>query len=199
MGWNPGTTQELFSLEELVRDFSLDNVHKKGAQFNHDKTKWFNHQYLIRKTDEQIATMFMGVLQQHGLEPDLQFVQDVVFLVKDRVNFVQELWAQTSFFFIAPAVYDEQVVSKRWKPETGTIIRELMERIKRMKDFTSETFHEEVHTFMEERQVNPGNVMNCLRLSLVGGSFGPDLPLIAGMLGKEEVLSRLANAVEKLG
>ena len=199
LGWNPGTEQEMFSLDELVDQFTLDHVHKAGARFDFEKAKWFNHQYLVKQSDDYLASMFEKELSRKGLTSDNDYVESVVALVKDRVNFVHEMWSQASFFFVAPDSYDADVVKKRWKDNAPALIAELKDRIRRINDYSAETFKETVHTFVEEKQANMGTLMNCLRLSLVGGSFGPDLPVIAGMIGKEAVIERIETALQKLG
>lgn len=198
LGWNPGTEQEIFTLSDLVNQFTLGHVHKAGAKFDFEKAKWFNHQYLVKQTDEYLTSLFEKDLVSHGVKADNLFIEQVVGLVKDRVNFVHEMWKQSSFFFIAPSSYDADVVKKRWKDNAPVLISELRNRIIKMNDFSADTFKETVHNFIEEKQANMGAVMNCLRLSLVGGSFGPDLPVIASMIGKDEVVTRIDSALKKL-
>lgn len=199
LGWNPGTEQEIFTLEELAHHFSVDHVHKAGARFDFEKAKWFNHQYLINKSNNELAYEFDKILKQKGVSANFEYVLQVVSLVKERVNFVHEIWQQASFFFTAPASYDSDVVKKRWKDNAPAQVNEVRALLNKIELFTADAFKETVHHFVEEKQANMGSIMNCLRLSLVGGSFGPDLHLIAELLGKEEVINRIEKALMMLG
>ncbi|HPE33890.1 MAG TPA: glutamate--tRNA ligase [Bacteroidales bacterium] len=199
LGWNPGTEQEIFSLEQLAEEFTLERVGKSGSKFDPEKAKWFNHKYLTEKSDAELAVHFMPVLAQKGLTPDPAFVQKVVGIIKERATFITDFWEQSSFFFIAPQEYDEQVVKKRWKADTGQLMNSLKERLVQLESFTAENFKESVHHFVEEKGIGMGVVMNALRLVLVGGAFGPDLALIAGMIGKSEVINRIETGISKLG
>jgi glutamyl-tRNA synthetase len=199
LGWNPGTTQELFSLDELVPAFSLEHVSKSGARFDFEKAKWFNHQYLIQQSNEKLAADFLPIVKEHGVTTDVEELVKIVELIKPRVNFVSEMWAQASFFFVAPTTYDAEVVKKRWKDGVSVHIREIQNRLSQATDFTETSFHDLVFAYIGEQQLNVGQIMNCLRLALVGAGFGPDLPVIAAMLGKDEVLKRIEKAIEVLG
>jgi glutamyl-tRNA synthetase len=198
LGWNPGTTQEIFDLKGLAEAFSLDHVHKAGAKFDFEKAKWYNHQYLVTKSDEQLADEFTKILKEKGITADAVYTAKVVGLVKERVNFVKEMWAQASFFFVAPESYDAEIVKKRWKDNVPELITKLKTELTGLSDFSAESIKHHVHEFVAANQANMGAVMNAFRLSLVGGSFGPDLPVIAEMLGKEEVIERLDKALSTL-
>jgi glutamyl-tRNA synthetase len=198
LGWNPGTEQELFSLDDLAGQFSIEHVHKAGARFDFEKAKWFNHQYLMTKSNEEIAFEFEKITKQKGIQADFEYLVEVVALVKERVNFVQEMWTQASFFFIAPDSYDPEVVKKRWKDDIAVQLTQVKNLLKKAEPFTAENFKEAVHHYIEEKQANMGSIMNCLRLSLVGGSFGPDLPMIAELLGKDEVIKRIEKALDTI-
>jgi glutamyl-tRNA synthetase len=195
LGWNPGTEQEIFSMQELAETFSLEKVSKSGAKFDFEKAKWFNHQYLKAKPDAELAELFKLILQEKGIERDLPFIIKICGLIKERVNFVHEMWGQASFFFVAPESYDQEIVKKRWKDNIPQLMEELKDKISRMDIFLAENIKDEIHHFVESKQANMGAVMNSLRLCLVGGSFGPDLPVIAELLGKDEVCKRIENAV----
>jgi glutamyl-tRNA synthetase len=199
LGWNPGTEQEIFTLDELASHFSVEHVHKAGARFDFEKAKWFNHQYLVNRSNDELAYDFDKILKQKGISANFEYVLKVVSLVKERVNFVHEMWQQASFFFMAPEGYDTDVVKKRWKDNAPSQINELKTLLKKTEPFTAENFKEIIHHYVEEKQANMGSIMNCLRLSLVGGSFGPDLPLIAELLEKDEVINRIEKALITLG
>jgi glutamyl-tRNA synthetase len=198
LGWNPGTEQEIFTMDQLVEAFSLEHVHKAGAKFDFEKAKWFNHQYMIKRTDEELAELFLKELSAKSVSADKAYVAKVCGLLKERVNFPKEFWAQGSFFFIAPENYDQEIIKKRWKDNIPSLLAELKNNIAELGTFNAETFKDMVHGFVEAKQANMGAVMNSLRLTLVGGSFGPDLPLIAELLGKEEVIKRIAKALDTI-
>lgn len=199
LGWNPGTEQEIFSMEELAEIFSLERVNKAGARFDPAKARWFNQQYLIKKSDGELAGLFMPYLKNRGIETDLAFVEKVVALVKERVHFVVELWEQSFFFFEAPVGYDEKVVQKRWKGEVPGLIAELRGLFASEANWDAEELKHKTSALLEAKGLGFGAVANALRLAMTGGAFGPDLFTIIGMLGKDEVLRRLDNAVAKLG
>jgi glutamyl-tRNA synthetase len=201
LGWNPGTEQEIFSKEELVTVFSFDRVNKAGARFDPEKAKWFNHQYLIKKSEEELAGLFGPVLIEHGVTPPpVDFLIRIISLVRERVSFVNELWGQTEFFFDAPGEYDLKVVKKRWRGDIPAFIKELAVFFDEYDgDWNAACLKEKVSAQIEAKELNFGGIMNALRLSLVGGSFGPDLYAIIEILGKNEVVGRIEKAVEVLG
>ena len=200
LGWNSGTEQEIFSMDELIQLFSLDRVSKSGAKFDYEKGKWFNHQYLIKKSNEEVAELFQGILTEKGISGDKDKITHIVGLVKERVHFVKELWEETSFFFVAPTSYDEKAVQKRWKEETPTQLKALTDLLLDINDFSSaEKLEETVKAWIEEKGYNIGAVMNPLRLSLVGELKGPHVFDIVKTLGKEESIGRILKAIEVLG
>jgi glutamyl-tRNA synthetase len=198
LGWNPGTTQELFTMDELIHAFSLEHVHKAGAKFDFEKAKWFNHQYLKAKTDIELAHLFIPLLKEKGFTPDITYVAQICALLKERVNFVSEMWGQGAFFFEAPTTYDAEVIKKRWKPEIAQLLLGVAQILQNVPAYNANAIKDAIHHFVEEKQANMGAVMNCLRLSLVGGSFGPDLPLICEMLGVNEVVARIKKATDTI-
>jgi glutamyl-tRNA synthetase len=195
LGWSPGTDQELFSLEELTTSFSLDKVGKSGSKFDPSKAKWFNHQYLIQKSNEELAELFMPELESRGIKADKDYVTRIVGLIKERAEFVSDFWGQSSFFFVAPKTYDSKVVKKRWKDHTPDMMRGLLPVIKSVADFKAENLKPEIVKYIESKELGMGAVMNALRLALVGGGFGPDLMMIAEMLGKDEVIKRIEAGI----
>ena len=198
LGWNPGTEQEIFSLEELIDAFSLDKVGKAGARFDPEKARWFNHQYLQQKPNEEIAAIFMQQLQEKGYQPNRETLEKITDLVRDRVNFASELWDQAFFFFEKPDDYDEKFAGKKWKEETPDLILSLAENLREIPDFTIENIENTLNRFMEENNVGAGKIMPGLRLALVGAGKGPDVKAIMEILGKEEVIQRLEQAVKQL-
>jgi glutamyl-tRNA synthetase len=198
LGWNPGTEQEIFTMEELVEQFTIERVGKSGSKFDPAKAKWFNHQYLVARTDEEIAELYQSFLKRKDVNADFEFIKQIVSLVKERVTFVDELWDQSYFFFEAPTTYDEKVVKKQWKETTPTLLRDLKQVINDVSDYKAEAIKAAIVGYLERSGTGMGVAMNTLRLVLVGGSFGPDLMMIAGMLGREEVQKRIETALEKL-
>ena len=198
LGWNPGTEQELFTLEELVKAFDISKCSLHGAKFDYPKGIWFNHEYILKKSDEEIATLFAPIVANNGVDETMERIQQVVHLMKDRVNFVKELWDLCTFFFIAPASYDEKTVKKRWKEYSAQQMAELSDVLSGITDFTVEGQEPVVMCWVEEKGYKLGDVMNAFRLALVGKGIGPGMFDISAFLGKEETLRRIQRAVEIL-
>jgi len=199
LGWNPGDEREIFSLEELADAFSIERVGKSGAKFDAEKAKWFNHQYLIKKDNSQLAKAFMPILVEKGITTNKEFLTKVVSLVKERATFVNDLWEQSSFFFVAPDDYDAKAVKKRWKAASFEQMNEVKELLAETEPFTTEHTEEVVKKWIEEKEYGMGAVMNAFRLLIVGALKGPHLFDIIALIGKEETLKRLENGVQKLG
>ena len=197
LGWNPGTDQELFTLDELVKLFDLERVHKAGAKFDPEKNKWFNHQYYTRQDNQTIAKEFNHSLIERGINKPAEYVEQVVGLVKERATFTSELWDLSDFFFTAPSQYDEKAV-KNWKEDTGALMIEVSEVINNTLDFSSQNLEDVIKAWINEKGVGMGKVMQPLRLSLVGSLKGPHLFDIMALIGKEETVNRIKKAVETL-
>ena len=198
LGWNPGTEQELFSLDELVEQFDIHKCSKSGAKFDYQKGMWFNHEYILRKSNEEIARLFAPIVANNGVDESMEHITKVVSMMKDRVSFVKELWPLCSFFFIAPLEYDEKTVKKRWKADSAKVMTELAEVLEGIDDFSVEGQEPIVMKWVEEKGYKLGDVMNAFRLALVGIGKGPGMFDISAFLGKEETLARLRKAVEVL-
>jgi len=198
LGWNPGNGEEIMSMDELVRLFSLEKCSKSGAKFDYEKAKWFNHQYIQKTPDEDIARLFIPVLKEYGVEVPEEYVIKVVDLVKERVSFVKELWDQSFFFFKAPESYDEKTVKKRWKEDTPAQLTELISVLKEIDDFSASHQEEVVKSWIESKGYHLGNVMNAFRLAVVGESKGPHMFDITATIGKDETIKRLEVAIEKI-
>jgi glutamyl-tRNA synthetase len=199
LGWNPGTEQELFSMDELIELFSIERVNKSGARFDPDKAKWFNQQHLVRKKDAELAELYQAELTEKGITAEVDFVAQVVGMVKERVNFVSELWEQSAFFFVAPTAYDPKVVKKRWKGDVPAFMAELTTELEKVNNWQADDIKAAISVQIEAKGLGFGLVMNAFRLALVGGGFGPDLMTIAQMIGKEETIQRVKAAVENIG
>ncbi len=198
LGWNPGNDQEIIPIQELIELFSLEKCSKSGAKFDYEKGKWFNHQYIQLADNKTIAGMFQQILKEKQIEADKDFVTCIVRLVKERVNFVKELWEQASFFFIAPETYDEKTVQKRWKEDSGRQMAELSDVLEGVNDFSAANTEEIVKNWIENEEYHLGNVMNAFRLAIVGASKGPHMFDIIAVLGKKETISRLQKAIQVL-
>ncbi|WP_299156255.1 glutamate--tRNA ligase [uncultured Tenacibaculum sp.] len=198
LGWNPGTEQEIFSLEELIKSFDLSRVSKSGAKFSPDKTNWFNQQYLQQKADKELTELYLPILKEKGITSDEAYAEKVVSLIKERAVFVADFWNLSSFFFQNPTEYDAKAAKKQWKETTGALMEELTAVISNIEDFTIETAQTEIKGWITSKEIGFGKVMQPLRLSLVGKLAGPDLFDIMTMIGKETTLQRIKNAIEKL-
>ena len=205
LGWHGTGDQEIYSMDELIQDFSLDRVSKSGAKFDYEKGKWFNHQYLQMRSNEELADMFRPVLEEHlraaGISryPGKETVAHVIGLTKDRVNFVPELWEQTNYFFVAPAEFDEKSLAKRWKEDSPRHMTELLEILEGMPSWDAETLDRIVMAWIAEKEYGVGIVMNAFRICLVGAARGVHIWAITDVLGKEETLRRVRAALTKLG
>ena len=198
LGWNPGTEQELFTLDELVDLFDITKCSKAGARFDYQKGIWFNHEYILKKSDAEIAQLFAPIVAGNGIDEPLERVRQVVAMMKDRVNFVKELWPLCSFFFITPTSYDEKTVRKRWKEDSPKVMGELADVLEALDDFSLEHQEHEVMKWVEAKGYKLGDVMNAFRLALVGIGKGPGMFDISAFLGKEETLSRLRTAIKNI-
>ena len=198
LGWNPGTEQEMFTLEELTQQFSLEKCSKAGAKFDYKKCQWFNHAYVLQKSVEEIAALFAPAVANNGVDECFERITEVVRMMKDRVTFVSELWSLCSFFFIAPHSYDEKTVKKRWKEYSPQQMSELRDVLKSLDDFSIESQEQAVMSWIEAKEYKLGDVMNAFRLCLVGEGKGPGMFDISAFLGKSETLRRLDAAIEAL-
>ncbi len=191
LGWNPGTEQEIFSIDELIKAFSLEKVGKSGSRFDPDKTKWFNHQYLIRKTNEEIAEMFEPILNEKNIEHKNFDLPKICGLVKERVNFINELYDETYFFFKAPVEYDEKFLKKAWQENTKQILEDVKTLISEIKDFEAEICENTIKNWLTENEIGFGKIMSPLRLALVGEGKGPGVFDIMEIIGKDETIKRI--------
>lgn len=198
LGWNPGTEQEMFTLDELVEQFDITKCSKAGARFDYQKGIWFNHEYILRKSNEEISKLFAPIVAGNGIDESMERITKVVSMMKDRVSFVKELWPLCSFFFILPTEYDEKTVRKRWKENSAQVMGELAEVLEGIDDFSLENQEHIVMAWVESKGYKLGDVMNAFRLTLVGEGKGPGMFDISAFLGKEETLRRLRRAIEVL-
>ena len=199
LGWNPGTDQEIFSLEELAKEFSLERVSKSGAKFSPEKTNWFNQQYLQQKSTTEVAALFSSILTEKGISSDSTYVETVIELVKERAVFVKDLWDLSDYFFANPTEFDAKASKKQWKETTSPLMLEVLAVLSSIEDFSSENIETILKEWITSKEIGFGKVMQPLRLSLVGALKGPHLFDIAAMIGKEATIQRIEYAIEKLG
>ena len=212
LGWNPGNDQEILSMDELIQQFSIEHISKSGAKFNIEKAKWFNHEYLQKCSDERIAQMFLPQLEEHGIKVadtesnnfqlstfNYQYVIKVCGMMKERISFPSELWDQTHYFFIAPTQYDPKAVAQRWKPGMTTHMAKVIEILNTV-PFEYDAIHQALlEDYIKGNELNMGQIMNSLRLAVVGTTVGPDMLTLVMTIGKEETIARVQRAIDTLG
>jgi glutamyl-tRNA synthetase len=206
LGWNPGTEQELFTMEQLIADFTLERVGKHGSKFDPEKAKWFNHHYIQRLSDGELAEILRQsevsgqqseVRSQQPAEGEEHIIK-ICRLIKDRVVLIPDLWKNASFFFTAPDTYDEQVFNKIWKPETTGLVTSFAEEAVLLKEWTKESIHDLIEGFTTRKGIKMGQLMTPLRLLVVGSNQGPGMMDILFLLGKEEMANRIMRGIDKL-
>ncbi len=198
LGWNPGTTQEIFSMEGLIESFSLDRVGKAGAKFDFDKTRWFNQQYLRAKLKEELAQDLQLILKENGVEAEDNFVETVCEQLKERATFVKDMWEEGKYYFLSPTSYDEKTIRKKWKEDTPKYVSELKNRLAELADFSSESIEIEFKKYLEENELGMGKLLPAFRVCLTGLGMGPSIFDIASLLGKEKTIKRMETALEKI-
>ena len=199
LGWNPGTEQEILSMQELIEQFDLSKCSKAGARFDYVKGTWFNHEYILRADDAALAPAFDRILRQNGIEAPMERVTAVVGMMKSRVNFIHELWPLCRFFFVAPERYDAKTVAKRWKPDSAAQLTELCALLEELDDFSLAHQEARVMQWIADKGYRTGDIMNAWRLTLVGEGKGPHMFDISAFLGKAETLRRTRRGIEMLG
>lgn len=199
LGWNSGTEQEIFSLEELVQSFTLERVHKAGAKFDPEKTKWYNQHYLQGKNNRELVAPFKEILLKNGISSkgDAE-IEKVVDLIKERATFIGDFWELSDYFFVTPNAYDEKAIRKQWKEDTPEIMKQLVLVLRSIADFISEIIETAVKEWIEKENYSLGKVMPCLRLVIVGEMKGPHIFDILELVGKEETILRIEKAIEQI-
>ena len=201
LGWNPGDDTEIMSMDELIAKFSLDHCSKAGAKFAFEKGKWFNHEYLMAMPGERLLELFKPVLKANGVDSadfSDEYIIRAIDMVKGRANFVNDLWDQAKFFFVAPTEYAEKDIRKRWKEDTPERMRELIEHLEALSDFSSAAAEPPIIAWIESNGYHLGNVMNAFRLAVVGECKGPHMFDITELLGKEETVARIRRAIDSI-
>lgn len=187
LGWNPGTEQELFSMQQLIESFSLDKVSKSGAKFNPDKAKWYNKEYLRMQSDESLAYAYMPILKEHGVQAAFDYVVKVVGLIKERANFVADFWTIAPYLFVAPSEYVEKDLRKFGTTENYAMALEAMQS------------GEDLESYIRAKEWPMGKVMNCIRLALTGSGSGLGIHEIISCIGQQEAQQRLEQLGKHLG
>ncbi len=201
LGWNPGDDTEIMSMDELIAKFSLDHCSRSGARFDFEKGKWFNHKYLQEMSGEQLAQLFKPVMSAHGVDPSAfadSYIARAVDMVKSRISFVSDLWDQAGFFFREPETYDPKAVKKRWSEEMPGIMKELIEVLKGLPDFSSQAAEPVVLGWIESKGYHLGNVMNAFRLTVVGECKGPHMFDITELMGLDETVRRIELGIKRI-
>ena len=198
MGWNPGTEQEIMSMDELIKLFNVEHISKNGAKFNLDKAKWFQHEYFQMLSDEEVADHLEAQLKEHGISADRAYIVKVAGMMKERITFPSELWDTCSYFFQAPTEYNEKDVAKRWTPDMHIHMAKVIEILNTV-PFEHDAIHKALlDDYIAANGLNTGKVMNSLRIAVVGRTVGPDMITLILMLGKDETIRRVERAIEKL-
>jgi glutamyl-tRNA synthetase, bacterial family len=192
LGWSPADDKEILSLDEMAKEFDLNKVHKAGARFSKEKAEWFNHQYIQKTADEELLNILKNSDLNIALSDDK--LLKIIHLMKERATFPKDIYENGKFFFETPTSYDEKASKKAWNDETSSILGDLISKLEYV-DFKAEILKQSMHDIAEEKGLGMGKVMMPLRLALVGELKGPDVPDIMELLGKEETISRINNAI----
>ena len=198
LGWNPGTEQEIFSMQELIDSFSLERVSKAGARFQPDKAKWFNAQYMHSLNASQLATIYQSILRAHGIEVSDELAGKAAEIMKERMTLTTDMWDLTSFFFVAPTEYEEKLAKKQWKGDNPSMLLKLKELLSTIEDFSKENTEAVVKPWIEANGYSVGQVMNTLRLALVGAGKGPGMYDVTEFIGREECIKRIDSLIANL-
>ena len=198
LGWNPGTPQEIFSIDDLCETFTLDRVGKSGAKFDFDKTKWFNQQYLRSKSKLELAEMLQVILKKNNISAEINYVANVCQQLKERATFIKDMWSEGKYYFQPPKSYDDQVIRKKWDNDIKDVLNELKIELTELVDFSAENIETVFKLFLEKKKIKMGVLLPVLRVSLTGLAMGPSLFNIAELIGKKETLFRIDTAIKKI-
>ncbi|MBR6899485.1 MAG: glutamate--tRNA ligase [Bacteroidales bacterium] len=198
LGWNPGTEQEIMSMDELIKLFNIEHISKNGAKFNLDKAKWFNHEYFQKLGNEEVASYLEAQLKEHGISAEHDYVVKVAGMMKERITFPSELWETCCYFFQAPTEYNEKDVAKRWTPDMHIHMQKVIDILNTV-PFEHDAIHKALlDDYIAANGLNTGKVMNSLRIAVVGRTVGPDMITLVLTIGKEETIRRVERAIEKI-
>jgi glutamyl-tRNA synthetase len=195
LGWNPGNNQEIMSLNEMVELFSLERVSKSGAKFDPEKTKWFNQQYLRKRSPEELAEMWLPELESKGVEKDKSYIVQVCKLLQEKAHFINEFWSLGNYFFEAPTKFDEEIIKKRWNEKSAPFFTALAEAFNILNDFSATEIENCFKATCESQGIKTGEVMQLLRVCISGVGGGPAIFELMALIGKEEIINRIHTAV----
>ena len=198
LGWNPGTPQEIFSIDDLCETFTLDRVGKSGAKFDFDKTKWFNQQYLRSKSKLELAEMLQVILKKNDISAEINYVANVCQQLKERATFIKDMWSEGKYYFQPPKSYDDKVIRKKWDNDIKDVLNELKIELTELVDFSAKNIETVFKLFLEKKKIKMGVLLPVLRVSLTGLAMGPSLFNIAELIGKKETLFRIDTAIKKI-
>jgi glutamyl-tRNA synthetase len=198
LGWNPGTEQELFTMDQLIHEFSLERINKAGAKFDINKAIWFNQEYIKQKSDSELADDLIKILDKNNIVAPREKAEKICSVMKGRISFVKDIWKDSRFFFERPASYDEKIVEKRWNEPAVAILSEFKNKLMHRELITADETRTLLHDILEEHGVKMGGIMQVLRLTLTGSGAGPDLMEIIEILGGAETTERIENAFKAL-
>jgi glutamyl-tRNA synthetase len=198
LGWNDTTEQEVFSLDELVQKFTIDRVHKGGAKFDYDKAKWYNHQYIMKKTDAELLPLVKPFMEEHGVQIADDYLLRVIALVKERCHLLTDFWLQGHFFFIEPPTMDIEAIKGKWNEQKQAFFAGWVQQLDTVTQWTAHTLEENFTQMAADAGLKKGELMLPLRIMLVGGKYGPGVFDIAEMIGKEAVVKRVNVVLAQL-
>ncbi len=196
LGWNPGTDQEVFTLDELCRAFSLDKVSKGGARFDFDKARWFNQQHILRMDSRELARRVRPWIEKYGPQPDEDYLVAFCELMKERVTLLPDFWTEGYYFFVPVQQYDEAAIKKRWKPERRPAMEGLVAALENLTDWTAEAIGQTIKQYLTDHGLKFGDVLPFVRLALAGTMKGPGVNEMIALLGKETTLQRLRAGLD---
>lgn len=201
LGWNPGDDTELMDMDELIKRFSIEHCSRSGAKFAYEKGRWFNHEYIQKLDPERLTDLFADVLKNHGVDTgsfSRDYIGRAAAMVKDRVSFIEELWANARFFFEAPTEYEAKSVKKRWTPDMPQHMKDLIGQLRALPTLESKKAEEIILGWIKENSLHMGNVMNAWRLAVVGECKGPHMFDILELMGTDENVARIEAAIERI-
>tara|TARA_B100000900_G_scaffold55828_1_gene41700 strand:+ start:18125 stop:19651 length:1527 start_codon:yes stop_codon:yes gene_type:complete len=198
LGWNPGTPQEIFSIDDLCNTFTLDRVGKSGAKFDFDKTKWFNQQYLRSKSKLELAEMLQLILKKNNINAEINYVANVCQQLKERATFIEDMWSEGKYYFQPPKSYDDKVIRKKWDTDINDILKDLKLELTKLVDFSAENIETVFKLFLDKKKIKMSVLLPVLRVSLTGLAMGPSLFNIAELIGKKETIFRIDTAIKKI-
>ena len=196
LGWNPGTEQEIMTLEEMIAAFSMERVHKAGAKFDFEKAKWYNHEWIKKIAAKELSAPVANILSARGIIiSDIDYLQRVIDLVKDRCTLMTDFYEQASYFFSSPQIWDTEAVKPKWNELKSNFFLEFIKKISSAASFDSNSAETDFKELAAEKNIKPGELQLPFRIMLVGGKFGPAVFEIAAMIGKEETINRIHDAL----